>query len=37
MGMLDGVSLRMSRKVLSSMLSWTIYEGTLLVLREAKL
>ncbi|PVF98379.1 mitochondrial carrier [Serendipita vermifera] len=33
MGMLDGVSLRLSRKVLSSMLSWTIYEGSLLLLR----
>lgn len=32
-GFLDGVSLRMSRKVLSSAIGWAVYEGMLMFMR----
>ncbi|KZT53384.1 mitochondrial carrier [Calocera cornea HHB12733] len=32
----NGLGLRMSRKVLSSAITWTVYEGTLLLLRERR-
>jgi len=32
----NGLGLRMSRKVLSSAITWTVYEGTLLLLREKR-
>jgi len=32
----NGLGLRMSRKVISSAITWTVYEGTLLLLRERR-
>ncbi|KAL1747797.1 solute carrier family 25 member 38 [Schizophyllum fasciatum] len=34
LGFLDGVSLRLSRKVLSSVIGWAVYEGVLLCMHE---
>lgn len=33
LGFFDGVSLRFSRKVLSSAIGWTVYEGLLMILQ----
>lgn len=35
-GLLDGVTLRLSRKALSAMLGWGMYESVLLFLRKQK-
>ncbi|TRM68662.1 mitochondrial carrier domain-containing protein [Schizophyllum amplum] len=35
MGFLDGVSLRLSRKVLSSVIGWVVYEGVLLFIHNS--
>jgi len=37
LGYFDGISLRMSRKVLSSAIGWTVYEAILMFMRTSNL